>query len=116
MLHVLAQTTVRVTGAEHALVYSVLLPHALAFMSGRAPREIGRLAKALGADSEDAAQASPLAARIAARSGVTRLGECGVEAEAFDEIVKIALGRPELRHTPEPPGSRELRDVLERAS
>ena len=115
VLHVLAQTTVRVTGAQHALVYSVLLPHALAFMSRRAPREIGRLAKALGADSEDAAQASPLAARIAARSGVTTLGESGVEADAFDEIVRIALGRPELRHTPEPPGSRELRDLLERA-
>jgi len=71
--------------------------------------------RALGADSEDAAQASPLAARIAARSGVTTLRESGVEADAFDEIVRIALGRPELRHTPEPPGSRELRDLLERA-
>src|SRR5205823_1056406 len=37
VLHVLAQTTVRETGAPHAQVYSVLLPHALALMAGRAP-------------------------------------------------------------------------------
>src|SRR5262249_23898194 len=35
VLHVLSQTTVRETGAQHAHVYSVLLPHALAFMAGR---------------------------------------------------------------------------------
>jgi maleylacetate reductase len=116
VLHVLAQTTVRETGAQHALVYSVLLPHLLALMAGRAPEEIGRLAEALGADSEDPAAAAPLAATLAARSGVTRLGEIGVEPDSFDQIVNVALGRPELRNTPEPPGSRELREVLERAS
>ena len=112
----LSQTTVRLTGAPHAGVYSVLLPHSLAFMSGRAPRALGKLAKAFGAQSEDPSQAAPLAARMAARSGVTRLEEIGVRADDFDDIVRVALGRPELRNTPEPPGSRELRDLLERAS
>lgn len=116
VLHVLAQTTVRETGAPHAKVYSVLLPHALALMEGRAPKEIGKLARALGADSEDPSQASRLSAKLAARSGVTKLGEIGVKRDSFDEIVRVSLGRRELRHTPEPPGSRELRDVLERAS
>jgi alcohol dehydrogenase class IV len=116
VMHVLSQTTVRLTGAPHAGVYSVLLPHALAFMSGRAPEAMGRLAKALGAESEDPSQAGRLAARLAARSGVTSLGDIGVKANAFDEIVRTALGRPELRNTPEPPGRRELRDLLERAS
>jgi alcohol dehydrogenase class IV len=115
VLHVLSQTTVRETGAPHAQVYSVLLPHALAFMSGRAPTPIGRLAKALGADSENPAEASPLAAELAALSGVSRLEEIGVRRESFDDIVSVALGRPELRNTPQPPGKRELRDLLDRA-
>jgi len=38
-----------------------------------------------------------------------------VKRQAFDEIVRVALGRRELRNTPEPPGQRELRDLLERA-
>jgi maleylacetate reductase len=115
VLHVLSQTTVRETGAPHAKVYSVLLPHVLAFMSGRAPRAIGRLAKALGADSEDPAEAAAQAAELRALTGVERLGEIGIKQQSFDEIVKVALGRRELRNTPEPPGQRELRDLLERA-
>ncbi|HEY1595258.1 MAG TPA: iron-containing alcohol dehydrogenase [Thermoleophilaceae bacterium] len=115
VLHVLAQTTVRETGAAHAKVYSVLLPHVLDFMAGRAPGAIGRLAKALGAGSELPAQAGPLAAELAALSGVTRLGEIGVKQQSFDSIVSAALGRGELRNTPEPPGNRELRELLERA-
>jgi alcohol dehydrogenase class IV len=115
VLHVLCQTTVRETGAPHAQVYSVLLPHALGLMSPRAPWAIGRLARALGSEAEDPARAAPLGAAVAARSGVTRLSEIGVPPDAFDDIVRVALGRPELRHTPEPPGSRELLELLERA-
>jgi maleylacetate reductase len=116
VLHVLSQTTVRESGAPHAGVYSVLLPHVLAFMAGRAPEAMGRLAKALGGDTEDPSQAAPLAAKLAAGSGVTKLGEIGVRSDALDEIVRVALGRPELRNTPQPPGKRELRELLERAS
>lgn len=116
VLHVLSQTTVRVTGVPHAGVYSVLLPHALELVSGRTPTAIGELAKALGAEQEDPSQAAPLAAKLAARSGVTTLPEIGVKPDSYEEIVRVALGRPELRNTPEPPGSRELRDLLERAS
>jgi alcohol dehydrogenase class IV len=115
VLHVLAQTTVRVTGAAHAQVYAVLLPHALELMSLHAPDAVGTVARALGSDEADPTRAAPLAAALAARSGVTRLSEIGVAPEAFDEIVRVALGRPELRRTPEPPGSRELRDLLEHA-
>jgi alcohol dehydrogenase class IV len=115
VLHVLAQTTVRVTGASHAGVYSVLLAPVLELVSRRAPEPIGRLAHALGADSENASAAAPLAAALAARSSVTKLSEIGVKAESLDEIVRAALGRAELRNTPEPPGSRELHDLLERA-
>lgn len=115
LLHVLSQTTVRETGVQHAKVYSVLLPHTLAFMSSRAPAAMGKLARALGADSEAPAQAAPLAAGLAALSGVTRLEEIGVKQQSFDEIVSVALGRRELRNTPQPPGRRELRELLDRA-
>lgn len=115
LLHVLAQTTVRATEAPHAKVYSVLLPHALDFMAPRAPVAMGRLAKALGAAAENPSQAGPLAGELAAMSGVSRLEEIGVKRQAFDEIVRVALGRRELRNTPEPPGQRELHDLLERA-
>jgi alcohol dehydrogenase class IV len=115
VLHVLSQTTVRETGAAHAKVYSVLLPHAVELMATRAPSAIGRLALALGADAPDPAQAAPLAARLAALSGVARLSEIGVKGGSFDEIVRVALGRRELRNTPEAPGTRELRELLERA-
>jgi maleylacetate reductase len=116
VLHVLSQTTVRTTSAPHARVYAVLLPHALELVARRAPGPMGKLAHALGAEDEDASRAAPLAAALAARSGATRLSEIGVEEHAYDEIVRVALGRPELRHTPEPPGSRELHDLLQRAS
>ncbi len=106
---------VRETGAPHAKVYSVLLPHVLRFMAGRAPVAMGRLAKALGAESEDPEQAAPLAGELAALSGVSRLQEIDVKQQSFDEIVSVALGRRELRNTPEPPGKRELRELLERA-
>jgi maleylacetate reductase len=115
VLHVLAQTTVRETEAPHAKVYSVLLPHTLDFMATRASNAMGRLAKALGADDEDPTQAGPLARDLGALTGVARLQEIGVKQQSFDEIVRVALGRRELRNTPEPPGQRELRELLERA-
>jgi alcohol dehydrogenase class IV len=115
LLHVLSQTTVRETGAPHARVYSVLLPHVLRFMAGRAPEAMGQLAKALGAAAEDPAEAATQASELAALSGVSRLEEIGVKQQSFDAIVSLALGRRELRNTPEPPGRRELRELLERA-
>jgi maleylacetate reductase len=115
VLHVLAQTTVRETGAPHAKVYSVLLPRVLGFMAARAPTAMGRLARALGAEFDDPSQAGPLAAELAALSGVSRLQEIGVKQQSFDEIVRVALGRAELRNTPEPPGQRELHELLEKA-
>ncbi len=115
LLHVLSQTTVRVTGAPHAGVYSVLLPRVLELMAVAAPREMGRLARALGAESEDPAQAAPLAAELAASTGMTRLADVGVQPASFGEIVRVALGRRELSRTPGAPGESALIELLERA-
>jgi alcohol dehydrogenase class IV len=115
LLHVLSQTTVRVTGAPHAGVYSVLLPRVLELMASSAPREMGRLALALGAGSADPAQAAPRAADLAASTGFTRLADVGVQPDSFGEIVRVALGRRELSYTPGVPGESALIEVLERA-
>ncbi len=115
LLHVLSQTTVRVTGAPHAGVYSVLLPRVLELMAVAAPREMGRLARALGAESEDPAQAAPLAAELAASTGMTRLADVGVQPASFGEIVRVAMGRRELSRTPGAPGESALIELLERA-
>jgi len=115
LLHVLSQTTVRVTGAPHAGVYSVLLPRVLELMAASAPRELGRLAVALGAGSADPAEAASRAAELAASTGFTRLADVGVERDSFGEIVRGALARRELSYTPGAPGESALTEVLERA-
>ena len=112
--HTLGQTLVRVTGAPHANAYAVLLPHTLGAMVDRAPRQLAELARALGA--EPTADAVPRrVAELAARSGVTRLSEIGVEAGMLDAVVEQTLARPDLANTPQPPGAEELRGVLESA-
>jgi alcohol dehydrogenase class IV len=112
--HVVGQTLVRVTGAPHALAYAVLLPHTLGAMTRRAPRELAELAAALGAERR--AEAAPgRVGQLAARSGVTGLSELGVDAGAVDAVVEAILARPDLANTPDPPGTAELRELVERA-
>jgi alcohol dehydrogenase class IV len=113
--HVLCQTLVRLTGSPHAETNAVILPHSLKLMSVRAPEPLGRLARALGAQDDSAELVYVRAADLAARSGALRLSELGVERDRLDDVVTAALGRAELRNTPEPPGRRELTDLLERA-
>jgi alcohol dehydrogenase class IV len=89
--HALCQTIVRLTAAPHAGTNAVMLPHSLRLMAPRAPQELGRLAVALGAPTEDPSAAAERAAPLAARSGLTRLGQLGVRAEHVDAIVAAAL-------------------------
>ena len=112
--HTVGQTLVRVTRVPHAKAYAVLLPHTLAAMTSRAPRVLAALAEALGAEPDPAA-APPRVAELAARSGVTRLSEIGVDPGSLDQVVQEILNRPDLANTPDPPGEDELRALLERA-
>jgi alcohol dehydrogenase class IV len=113
--HIVSQSLVRIAGTPHAQTNAVILPHALRLMTVRAPKALGRLARALGSDREDPDRAVAQAAVLCARAGVTTLVELGVEWPQLDEVVQAVLGRPELRNTPEPPGARELKDLLESA-
>ncbi len=112
--HVVGQTLVRVTGAPHALAYAVLLPHTLRAMVPRAPDALAKLAGALGAPPRADAAPDRVAA-LAARSGVTRLSEIGVDRDAIERVVEQILARPDLVNTPDPPDAAELRAILERA-
>ena len=67
---------------------------------------------ALGAEREDPERAVAQAAVLAARAGVTTLRELDVEWPQLDDVVQAALERPDLRLTPQPPGARELKDLL----
>ena len=113
--HIISQSLVRVAGTPHAQTNAVVLPHALRLMVVRVPDVLGRVALALGADSADPAAAPARAAVLSARAGVTGLADLGVEWDQLDDVVNAALSRQELRNTPQPPGARELRDLLERA-
>jgi alcohol dehydrogenase class IV len=113
--HIVSQSLVRIAGTPHAQTNAVILPHALRLMIPRAPKALGRLARALGSDREDPDRAVAQAAVLAARAGVTTLADLGVDWAQLDDVVQAALSRPDLRNTPEPPGARELKELLEHA-
>jgi len=110
--HVLCQSIVAVTGTPHAQTNAVMLPHVLGWIAAHAPRELGLLAVALGADRTDPARAGERARGLAARAGVGRLSELGVEAGDLDAVVEAARRRPELAATPGSPGCADLRTLL----
>jgi maleylacetate reductase len=104
--HAVCQTLVRVAGTPHAQTNAVMLPHFVRLMEPRVPETIARVSEALG--DQDVAS-------LAARAGVTRLSELGVEESMLADVVAAALQHPALGNTPDPPGAEELTEVLERA-
>jgi alcohol dehydrogenase class IV len=104
--HAVCQTLVRVAGTPHAQTNAVMLPHFVAMMRPRAPEALAALDDEIGPDG---------VSRLAARSGVTRLSELGVERPVLDDVVTAAVQHPALANTPDPPGAEELTEVLERA-
>jgi alcohol dehydrogenase class IV len=110
MHHVVCQTVVRLAATPHAQTNAVVLPHSVRVMVDRAPAEIGRLARTLGADS--ASEAPDAVGRLVARTGVTTLRELGVRPGQLDAIVDAVAGRPELANTPGPPGPADIRAML----
>ena len=108
--HVLGQTTVRVLGTPHAETYAALLPETMAAMRERAPEQIEALASALGTDP------AGLRDRIADLAGHRRLGGLGADRGRLDEVLDVALARPELSHmTPGEVGRADLAAILEAA-
>jgi maleylacetate reductase len=88
--HVLGQTLVRVLDTPHAETYAALLPATMAAMRERAPEQIEALAVALGTDPES------IGDRIRELAGDRRLGELGADRDRIDEVIEVAIARPEL--------------------
>jgi alcohol dehydrogenase class IV len=108
--HVVGQTTVRLLGTPHAETYAALLPHTMEAMRARAPEQMDALASALGTDGAD------LEERIADLAGHRRLRELGADRERIDEVVDVAMARPELEHmTPGEVSRADLVGILDAA-
>ena len=108
--HVLGQTTVRVLGIPHAETYAALLPRTMEAMRDRAPEQIEALAEALATDPEG------LEERIDFLAGERRIGELGADPGRIDEVVEVAMARPELaRMTPGEVERSDLAGILQAA-
>jgi alcohol dehydrogenase class IV len=108
--HVLGQTAVRVLGTPHAETYAALLPHTMEAMRQRSPERAEALATALGTDPDG------LRGRIAELAGNRHLGELGADRGRIDEVVEVAMARPELEHmTPGEVTREDLAAILEAA-
>jgi len=96
--HAICQTIVRATETPHAATNAVMLPHSVAFMAGRAPREIDALAGALGVSGRD--EAAHAVASLSGRAMVTSLGQLGFEPARAGEVASAALHHPGVACTP----------------
>ena len=91
-------------GLDHGGMHAVLLPHTVSFVTPAVPREMARVAAALGAD-DAAAGCSDLARRLGAPASLAALGLAGTDLDRAAELCAGQLtGRPrragveELRH------------------
>jgi maleylacetate reductase len=114
-IHVLCQTTVRVSGTPHAQTYAVMLPHGLRLLEPRLPDVLTRVARALGAEDPSPELATARAAHLGAQAHVVRLSALGVKEDDIPEIVAQASARAELQNTPNAPDAGELEALLRAA-
>jgi len=103
--HALCQTLVREAGTPHAETNAVVLPHAAGLMDRRAPDALAAFRSAVGTDLS----------ALTARSGVTRLGDLGVEEQQLSGVAETVAAHPYTANTPSPPGPEELLSVLREA-
>jgi alcohol dehydrogenase class IV len=110
--HAVCQTIVRTAGAPHAETNAVMLPHSARLMAGRAPGAVGAFAEALGDASGDPEAAHGRIAKLAARSGHTRLSTLGVGEEHVQPVAATAVTHPLMGNTPDPPGEDEIAGLV----
>jgi alcohol dehydrogenase class IV len=113
--HAVCQTVVRTAGSPHAETNAVVLPHSARLMADRAPGAMSELARALGDRRGDPEAAAGDIARLAARSGHTRLAALGVTEEHLPAAASGAVAHPATALTPDPPGEAELLELLRAA-
>ena len=113
--HATCQTLVRLCGSPHAQTNAVMLPHFARLMGMRAPEALGPFAEALGDPVGEPGAAAALIARLAARSGHTRLSTLGVEEDCLPDVADAVQEHPGLGATPQPPDRDELLMLLQSA-
>ncbi len=84
-------------------------------MAGRAPRQLGAFARALGDPAGDPARAGDRVAELAAHTGIARLSALGVTPEALAVLAAAVAGHPALQNTPGGVGRGEVEELLRQA-
>ncbi len=108
--HVVCQTLVRELRIPHAETNAAMLPRTLEMLRSRAGPQMTALGRALGVKQAE------LAARVTELGGgPRRLSELGAERDGIEPAVKAIIARPELQMTPDVPGAREIRELIESA-
>jgi alcohol dehydrogenase class IV len=108
--HVVCQTIVRVMRIAHAETNATMLPRTMEALISRAPKQMTALARALGVKRDK------LRDRIEELGGgPRRLSDLGADADRMAEVTKAVVARPELQLTPDVPGEREIRALIEDA-
>ena len=108
--HVICQSLVRVLRTPHAETNAAMLPVVVEALIPRAGPQMTALARALGTKRAD------LPERIAELAGGRRrLSKLGADRKRVDEAVRAIIDRPELRLTPDVPGEREIRELIDSA-
>jgi alcohol dehydrogenase class IV len=108
--HVVCQTLVRVMRIAHAETNATMLPRTMEALISRAGPQMTALARALGVKRDG------LRGRIEELGGgPRRLSELGADRDRIGEVTKAVVARPELQMTPDVPGEREIRALIEDA-
>ena len=108
--HVICQSIVRELRIPHAETNATMLPRVLEALIPRAGKQMTALARALGVKQAE------LRDRVEALGGgPRRLSQIGAERDRLDAAVKAIMARPELQMTPDVPGEREIRALIEDA-
>jgi alcohol dehydrogenase class IV len=109
--HVICQSLVRELRIPHAETNAAILPHSIGALIPRVGPQMTALARALHTKRAE------LPARIEELSGGRRrLSGLGAErGEPLNRAVKAIMARTELQLTPDVPGEREIRELIDRA-
>jgi alcohol dehydrogenase class IV len=108
--HVICQSLVRELRIPHAETNAAMLPVVVEALIPRAGPQMTALARALGTKRAE------LPDRIRELAGGRRrLSKLGADRAQLDGAVRAIIDRQELRLTPDVPGEREIRELIERA-
>ena len=106
----ICQSLVRELRIPHAETNATMLPRVLEALIRRAPKQMGALARALGTKRDGLRERTEELG-----GGPRRLSQLDPDRDRLDAAVKAIMARPELQLTPDVPGEREIRALIEDA-